>query len=134
MDKVTKLALHFTIPLELSIPEGTVPDDALKKQLVETAKKMLLRGSYDPRIEIVYDAVSEDKVEQDQVPGVQDGQSEVHNDVGTPERKNTDSNESLQGNEPGAVERNDAGSTGYSRDGSKDRKEEERGVHVDQTV
>mgnify|MGYP006992543810 FL=1 len=134
MDKTAKIVLHFSVPMELTMAEGTVINETLVPKLIATAKQMLLQRSYDPRIEIIYDSVSKDEVRQDEVPGVQDGQSEVHNDVGTPGREDTDSDKGLQRDEPGPVERNDPSTTGYSRDGSEDRKEEKRGVHVDETV
>jgi hypothetical protein len=136
MDKTIKLWVQFVVPIEITIPEGASKptEEEFRRRLTEAAKQRLMQGSYDPRIDIVYDVVSEDKSGESKVPGLHDGQSEIRNDVGTVGGKDSDGDKGVQGNEPGPVERNNSSGTSEIGDAGEDRKEDEGRVHKDETV
>jgi hypothetical protein len=135
MKKTIELQVQFTVPIHLTLETdlGVPLETVLIPELIAEAKKLLAKGSYNPKIDIIYEAVSKDENGQDQVPGLLDSERGVHNNVGAAGRKDPDNKETMQGNESGASERNKPGGAGEIGDAGQNRKEDEGRVHKDKT-
>ena len=129
-------AVTFTIPVTVSQTGDYTNHEEMIDAITKTAVHKISGGHYAPvSMEEINEAVSEDTVGKDQVSGVHDTGTEIHNEMGTVgKQENTDLNKSLQGYESGEKERDVPKSAGYSGIESKGRHQEKRGLHIDQTV
>jgi hypothetical protein len=135
MEKEVKFIATFTVPILIRVAENTTPNaDELEKSITDAAVKRINDGTTKPRIEQVYEAISEDEVGKNQIPGANDQRASVDNNVGTTGRQDPDINKEMRGDEQGPVERNDTGGTGQAGDEGQDRHKDEGRIQTDEAV
>lgn len=129
-------AVTFVVPVTVN-QTGDQPDyEEMTKAVHKTALRKLSEGHYAPvSMEEISETVSEDTPGKDQVPGVHNTGTEIHNEVGTPgKQEDSDLSKNMQGYESGKKERNYSKPTSYSGVESKGGHQEKRGLHVDKTI
>jgi hypothetical protein len=129
-----KFAVIFTVPVEVQVADGAVPDiNEVIKALTNAAYDKLQARNYKPHIEELHEVISED--ENGSNPGTryqhQRGQARIR--VRPTGREDADYLEDLRMDEQRQSERDVSGETGQGGGEGKDRKEDERGLHFDKT-
>jgi hypothetical protein len=122
------LVVTFVVPITIKANDDTDRKE-IARAVLEAAKKRISEGTYTPiSVEELNEVVPKDETGSNQIPGHKDGRPEIDNNMGSSERQNTDINKNVQRPKSRKEKRDNAGTTGETRNAIQDNAEKERGI------